>query len=106
MEHDFDSQGFMAYMKKHFSAMDEHFAYCMVERLVDYAMEHRGHTCDAIPYFLSDMIPELEFGEAAMFAPDSSLTRNGLAEKQAALARLDAGDEFVFHDGGWMRKPA
>ena len=51
---------------------------------MNYGKEHHGHTKDALAYFLSDMIPEVEFGEVAMFMDDDHLTRNGQMEKQKA----------------------
>ena len=63
----FNIEKFMAYMKETFGPMDNHFTYDTVENLVRYAMEHKSHTKDAVCFFLSDIIEELEFGEAAMF---------------------------------------
>ena len=84
----FDTDGFMAYLKEQFGPMDDHFTYEMVENLVNYGKEHHGHTKDALAYFLSDMIPEVEFGEAAMFTDDDYLTHNGQMEKQKAILKL------------------
>lgn len=83
----FNIEGFMSYMKETFGPMDDHFTYDMVENLVRYAMEHKSHTKDAVCFFLSDIIDELEFGEAAMFEDDANLTNLGRAEKRDALKR-------------------
>jgi len=83
----FNIEKFMAYMKETFGPMDNHFTYDTVENLVRYAMEHKSHTKDAVCFFLSDIIEELEFGEAAMFEDDVNLTNFGRAEKRDALKR-------------------
>ena len=56
--------------------------------MVNYVKKHHGHTKDALAYFLSDMMPEVEFGEAAMFTDDDYLTHNGQMEKQKAILKL------------------
>ena len=83
----FNMEKFMAYMKETFGPMDDHFTYDMVENLVRYAMEHKGHTKDAVCYFLSDIIEAVEFGEVAMFEDDVNLTSVGRAEKREALKK-------------------
>lgn len=84
----FNNDGFMAYLREQFSPMDNHFTHDMVENLVNYGKEHHGHTKDALAYFLSDMIPEVEFGEVAIFMDDAYLTHNGQMEKQEAILKI------------------
>ncbi len=74
-------------MKETFGPMDDHFTYDMVENLTRYAVEHKGHTKDAVCYFLSDIIGEVEFGEVAMFEDDENLTSIGRAEKRKAMEK-------------------
>ena len=83
----FNTDGFMAYLKEQFGPMDDHFTYDMVENLVNYGKDPHGHTKDALAYFLSDMIPEVEFCEVAMFMDDACLTHNGQMEKQKAILK-------------------
>lgn len=83
----FDSDGFMAYLREQFEPMDNHFTHDMVENLVDYGNKHHSHTKDALAYFLSDIIPEVEFGEVAMFMDDDYLTYNGRMEKRKAILK-------------------
>ncbi len=83
----FNKEKFMDYMKQEFSPMDNHFTYDMVENLVDYAIQHKSHTKDDLCFFLSDIIPEVEFGEVAIFEDDANLTNCGLEEKRSFLMR-------------------
>jgi hypothetical protein len=45
-----------------------------VDKIVDYGLKYEHVSKDQFAYWLSDMIPDLEVGEAAMFIADSSLT--------------------------------
>jgi len=58
----------------------------MIDNIISYALNNKAHTCDEVAYFVSDMIPDVEFKEVAGFCEDKNLTRNGLAEKQEFLS--------------------
>lgn len=45
-----------------------------VDKVVDYGFKYERVSKDQFAYWLSDILPDLEVGEAAMFIADSSLT--------------------------------
>lgn len=94
----FDKDRFMEYLESEFSGFDNSFLRSTVRNLIDFGMEHHNHSLDQLGYFLSDILPELEFGEIAMFIDDSYLTRDGQAEKRKAVSKLGKeidGDEAL-----------
>lgn len=78
----FDVNGFLSYMEQHFECTKSYFVREMLQNLIEYAVNHKGHTLDSVAFFLSDMIPEVEFGEIAMFLDDSLLTTYGKEEAE------------------------
>lgn len=85
---DFDKEGFLAYLKKNFTPMDNHFTYDTISSLVSHAILGHTHPKDEICYFLSDIIAEITFAEVAMFAGDELLTETGLAKKREAIQKF------------------
>jgi hypothetical protein len=85
MENGFDRQGFVEYMNNAFDGFDQPFVRNLVDNVIEYGLKHERVSKDQFCYWLSDMIPEVEFGEVAMFIDDASLTKYGLEEKKKAL---------------------
>ena len=53
------------------------FLRTMIENVVEYAVKTKGHTKDDIVYFLEVLIPEIKFGEIAIFTSESLLIPHG-----------------------------
>jgi len=85
MENGFDRDGFMDYLEHTFNGFEYPIARGLVDNLIDYGLEHERISKDQMCYWLCNMIPEVEFGEVAMFIDDRSLTSCGLEEKRKAL---------------------
>ena len=77
---EFNRQGFRMYMWNEFSL--DQFARELVDNILTYANKDHSASKDQFAYFVSDMIPEIEFGEVAAFCDDSVLTKNGIMAKQ------------------------
>lgn len=89
MSKGFNKDGFMSFLEKSFFGFNNSFLRETVENLIDYALKHENHSLDQVCYFLSDMLPEVEFAEVAMFMDDSMLTAHGREVKQEILAEMD-----------------
>ena len=90
MRDKFDRIGFMAYLETEFSGysgFDGGTARDLVGNLIDMAVDHFNCSKDQLVYFLADIIPEIEFGEIAMFTPDHMLSDAGKMLKQEALLK-------------------
>lgn len=85
MNNGFDKEGFMAYLESEFSGFNNHFLREMVSNVVDLALENHNASLDQLGYFLSDMLPEVEFAEVAAFMDDSLLTAHGREAKAESL---------------------
>ncbi|WP_251316704.1 hypothetical protein [Flintibacter muris] len=88
MEKGFNAEKFMAYLEKEFNGMENYMLRQLVENLINYGHKHKQVSKDQFVQWLSDMIPEISFGEVAAFMDDNSLTENGKAEKQQALQTM------------------
>lgn len=99
MKSGFHKQEFMTYLKDQFpDPFSTHFTWDMVENLIDYAEENENHSKDQLCYFLSDILPEVEFGEVAAFMPDELLTANGQSEKQFQFKRWQREEDARSED--------
>ena len=83
----FDDAAFMRYLEREFNGFENCFLRELVENLIDYAHKHEQVSKDQFVYFISDMLPEVTFGEVAQFADDDILTANGLSEKRNFIPR-------------------
>lgn len=83
----FDSYHFKRYIAQSFDGADSPFVRDIIENITHEAITRHGHTLDEVVYFILDFVPEVDFGEVAMFADDSILTEYGRTEKQYALAK-------------------
>lgn len=85
MRKGFDERGFMAYLEETFGGFDNCFLRGAVQNVIDYAQKWEHVSKDQFAYFLSDMLPEVEFGEVAMFCDDAILTADGQKMKYEAI---------------------
>lgn len=81
----FNDVSFMAYLEKTFNGFDNTFLHWLVENLIEYGLMYERVSKDQFCYWLSDMLPEVSFGEVAAFMDDESLSVNGKWEKQEAI---------------------
>jgi hypothetical protein len=84
----FNKQGFMEYLELSFNGFENSFLRNLVKNLIEYANKHERVSKDQFCYFVSDLLPEVEFGEVAMFMNDGSLTEYGLTEKKKFSAKI------------------
>lgn len=84
-ENGFEDVGFMGYLEKSFNGFDNTFLRGLVENLIEYGLMYERVSKDQFCYWLSDLLPEVSFGEVAAFMDDDSLTANGKWEKQEAI---------------------
>lgn len=85
MTYYFDKAGFMAFLQERFNGFDNCFLRDVIENIIDYAIKYKHVTCDALIYFLLDIIPDVSFGEIAVFCNDDILTAYGKTEKKKQL---------------------
>ena len=77
----FDREAFMKYMEKSFD-LTICFSRGLIENVIEYAKEHEHVSKDMFAYFVSDLIPEIDFMEVCGFCEDAILTSNGIYEKE------------------------
>ena len=90
---EFNRQGFRMYMWEEFSL--DQFARELVDNILTYANKDHSASKDQFAYFVSDMIPEIEFGEVAAFCDDSVLTKNGIMAKQDYISMHPNVKDFL-----------
>lgn len=80
---------FMAYLQNQyptvFSGEGSSFTREWAENIIAYAHRYEQVSKDQFCYFISDMMPEIEMGEVAMFMDDDCLTSSGKAMKMCAM---------------------
>lgn len=75
----FNKKEFMSWLKSEFpGSVDNHWNYDLVENIIDYALAHESISKDQFCYFVSDMLPEVEFLEVARFCENGKLTNRTL----------------------------
>ena len=84
MNKGFNQQEFMEYLEKALNGFDKPYFRNLVENLIDYGLKHEHVSKDQFCYWLSDLLPEIQFGEVAAFMSDNCLTENGIQEKKDA----------------------
>ena len=85
MEKGFNKSEFMEYLEHTFNGFDNSFLRGLVKNLISYGLKWEKVSKDQFCYWISDMLPEVEFGEVAMFIDDGCLTENGQKEKYKAI---------------------
>lgn len=88
MENGFNAEKFMAYLEQEFNGMENCMLRQIVENLIDYGHKHEQVSKDQFVQWLTDMIPEVSFGEVAAFMEDDCLTESGNKKKAAALKTI------------------
>lgn len=79
----FDRNGFFEWIENEFNINP--FALQLIDNIIEYAHKHEHISKDQFAYFISDLMPEVEFLHVARYCEDSILTRETLRE----LGRLD-----------------
>ena len=87
----FDKDNFMEYMKETFcgpfGGYEGGYLRELLDNIISYAHKNEHVGKDQFAEFLDAMLPEVAFGEIAMFCEDAILTSNGIEQKRAALAQ-------------------
>lgn len=74
MYNGFDKNGFMNWLKEQFpGVIDALWNYCLVENILDYALRDEVDK-DQFAYFISDILPEVDFLDVARFCNRKYLT--------------------------------
>ncbi len=84
----FNESAFMEYLERHyagFAGPDSGYLKSLVSNLIAYAHQWEQVSKDQFVGFLEELLPELTFGEIAMFIDDGCLTKDGISKKEAAL---------------------
>lgn len=84
----FDEDRFMQYLQDNFSGFENHFLREIVSNIIDYAYDHEHISKDQFCFFMCDMIPEIDFGDVAMFCDDDILSVQGQQEKRNAMLNM------------------
>ena len=74
----FDSVGFLEWMERQVSL--DAYAKALISNIIEYAVNEKDYSKDQLAEFLSDMLPTIEFLEAARFCEDSILTNATLKD--------------------------
>lgn len=95
----FAKDDFMEYMEQTFDGFDSSFLRETVENIIEYAHKYEHVSKDQFAEFISSMLPEVTFGEIAMFCEDAILTSNGREQKYSALVKfgLPISDTAAFN---------
>ncbi|MDD5022249.1 MAG: hypothetical protein PHR82_09015 [Endomicrobiaceae bacterium] len=88
MKNGFDVTGFMKWLEDNFNGFENSFLRGVVENLIEYGFKHERTSKDQFCYWLSDMLPEVEFWDVAAFIADESLTGWGLEQKRMRLDHM------------------
>jgi hypothetical protein len=80
-----DSTVFMNYLEKTFSGYESPFLREFTENVINHGIRTQSASKDQLVYFLSDVIPDVEFGEVAQFVSDDFLAAHGKNEKKVWL---------------------
>ena len=75
---DFNQNDFMTWMANEFNL--DNYSIQTILSLVHYAYYNENSTLDQFAYFVSDLLPEVEFLEVARFCEDNILTQNTLKQ--------------------------
>lgn len=85
MKKGFNKQAFMMYLEKTINGFNQPFFRELVENLIEYGLKHEHVSKDMFCYWLSDLLPEIQFGEIAAFMSDKCLTEFGIEQKKEAI---------------------
>ena len=74
----FNKNNFMTWMENEFYL--NNYSIQTILSLINYAYYYENSTLDQFAYFVSDILPEVEFLEVARFCEDNILTQNTLKQ--------------------------
>jgi hypothetical protein len=63
----FDKTGFILHLEKTHPTLCASFSQELLCNVIEFGLQHECVSKDQLAYWLSDMIPGVDFGEAAMF---------------------------------------
>lgn len=86
----FNKDDFLRYLTSNYSGLEHWFCAELVENVVNYAIAHEHVSKDQLVWFLTDLLPEVSFDEAAQFAEDDILTEWGKEMKLKGIAKFGA----------------
>ena len=81
----FNRDGFIEWLEDKYGLNS--FTVELLDNIIDYAHKHEHVSKDQFAYFVSDLVPEIEFLDVAKFCEDTILTRDTL--RQLGRAVLD-----------------
>lgn len=98
MKKGFNNEGFMAYLRYQFpdvfTGAASSYTQELVENLIEYAHKHEQVGKDQFCEFLTEFLPEVEFGEVAAFMEDGCLTTAGQQAKRSVMAQKELEVEY------------
>ena len=74
----FNQNNFMAWMENEFNL--DNYSIQTILSLVHYAYHYKNTSLDQFAYFVSDILPEVDFLDVARFCEDNILTQNTLKQ--------------------------
>lgn len=86
MEKGFNKIEFIKYLSAKFYGFEDNgMLKKITENIINYGQKHERISKDQFCYWISDMIPGIDFGEVAMFMDNSCLTDYGIKIKNKYL---------------------
>ena len=74
----FNKNNFMTWMENEFYL--NNYSIQTILSLINYAYVHENTSLDQFAYYISDILPEVEFLDVARFCEDNILTQNTLKQ--------------------------
>lgn len=74
----FNRDGFIEYLEDKYGLNS--FAVALLDNIIEYAHKHEHVSKDQFAYFISDLMPEIEFIDVAKFCEDAILTKDTLRQ--------------------------
>lgn len=74
----FNKNNFMTWMENEFYL--NNYSIQTILSLINYAYVHENTSLDQFAYYISDILPEVEFLDVARFCKDNILTQNTLKQ--------------------------
>lgn len=71
---EFDKIAFLVWICDEYEIDPVSWDYHLLVNLIEYGLAHHNNSKDQLAYFLSDIIPEVEFEDIAKFCDNSILT--------------------------------
>lgn len=69
----FDVNGFMEYLARTFNGFENTFLRGTIENIINYGLKQKKMSNEQFCYWVSDLLPEVSFGEVAVFLDKNSL---------------------------------